>query len=859
MIRRLKCLLLGAVLLAGFGCTNTFDDYTPGPGEKADNYGVYFPPQATGTTLELEPESSTDVTYRVHRTRTDGEITVPCRIEASEENIFIVSPIRFADGQRETDVHIQFPRAQLGVEYTLTISIDDPAYAATYGGNSTSLTLSVVRAGWKLIGQGRWRDDIISSIYISVPSANAEVPVDIYEREDQPGMYRIKVFNQDYVKALFDGSIAYAADANNRTIIDATDPSKVWIPMQDTGLTLASEQGSIIIASNVDKIFSMDEAESQYGTLDENGVITFPIHGVIARLTGVDAEDEWRSVNSSGMLRIMLPGARLYDYSLALERNDQSDGRIGVDITSGQDVKNIKYALLEGRMDEGQVSLAAQSLDAGEMDFDGELSPAENHLALKPEATGLYTLICCTYNEAGQMQDYKWLSFGYIAEGEDIPVVLTFGLEQTNEQAGQGYDKSNSVKFYAYGEDIQSLRYALRRDDRTPQTLADAEIIDKYGIRMSSSELASINAGAYRTLFTGLNGERTYTLYIEADNGYHSQIFKQSVTTEGPYNPLLDGWSWNDFRPVNPSLYKNTILTTTYNLYGFDLLDTSGRMKFLGEVNVFDEDDGHSYDDLLNIRGIMSSIEIDDGMGEDEFHKRHLIPATDKMLPGGYDLYSVYQSPKYGLFGIGSGAMEYQNNGTHYDESIYMIYYAEETLSGYIGNTVYGNLYGMVAGEVADGCLAITPNPGYAAESMTCRFMGFVGQKSTFALYLNLVLVDKSTDIGLPKNPPTINEALNQTYESEDGESTTPWSQPLNFVEVDSNIIPYTQSIRECLQLHNRNIYAYPSVPALPEKIKKARADVEQSSGSASNGETPADRMTLRKDAAIRSGLKLRH
>lgn len=815
--------MAAALLLAVSGCLKTFNEYTPGQPENPDNYGVYFPLQTTGTTLELEPESSTDVTYRVRRTRTDGAITVPCRLDASEQNIFIVSPIRFADGESETEVTIQFPRAQLGVEYSLTITIEDPAYAATYGSNSTALSFTVVRAGWKSIGKGKWRDDIISSIYMSVPNAHAEVEVDINEREDQPGMYRIKVFNQDYVKSLFDGAIAQSADPNNRTIIDATDPEKVWIPLQDTGLMLASEQGNIIIASNVSANFSMDEAESQYGTLDENGVITFPIHGLIARLTGVDAENEWRSVNSSGMLRIMLPGARLYDYSLELQRNDDADGRIGVDITAGTDVSQIKYALMEGRLDAGQVSLAAQSLDAGELPFDGSVSPSQSHLSLTPAATGLYTLICCTYSEAGKMQDYRSLSFGYLADGEDVPVVLTFGCEQTNEQAGLGYDKTNSVKFYAYGEDIRSLRYALRRDDKTSADMTDDEILDKYGTDMSAADLASVNSGAFRTLFTGLNGDRSYTLYVRADNGFRTRTYKEGFKTEGKFNPLLDGWSWNDFRSVDPSLYRNTVLTTTYNLYGFDLLDASGQMKFLGEVSVFDEDDGYGYDDVLNIRGIMSSLMIDDGRGEDEFHHRHLIPADQKMLPGAYDLYSIYNSPRYGLFTIGSGALDYQDNGTYYNEKIYMVYYAEETLSGYAGNTSYGPLYGMVAGEVADGCLAITPNPGYADQSMTCRFMGFVGQKSTLALYVNLILVDKNKDLGLPKNPPVLNEVLNQTYESEDRGSSTPWSRPAeNFVPFDSNIAPYVDKIRSCMERNNRNIYACPSIPALPETVRKA-------------------------------------
>lgn len=867
-MKTLRYWLFGAaMLLFGAGCTETFTDYTPGTPDDENNYGVYFPRQTTNTSLELESSSSTDVTYKVRRTRTDDAITVPVRVEAwivendednkktenidiTDQRIFVVSPIRFAEGQRDTEFTIQFPRAELGVQYKVTVTIDDPLYVATYSGNDTALTMSVVRANWTHLGKGKWRDDIFSSIYVNVPNAYAEFDVDIYEREDQPGLYRMQVFNRNYIYTLFNG-IPISSNETLSTTINATDPDKVWIPRQSTEISLSDEQGYIVIASNVDKIFSMDASESQYGTLDENGVITFPIHGVLAQLTKIHSEGEWISTNTSGKFRIMLPGARLYDYSITLTRNDGTDGKVGVNFTTGQDVTSVKYALLEGRLDEGQVSLTAQSLDAGEIDFDGEVSPSAGRLSVKPAATGLYTLVCCSYGN-GQMQDYAFETFGYIADGDDMPVKLSFGLEQTNEQAGQGFDKSNSIKFYAYGEDIYSLRYALRRNDKTSDQLSDEEIVDRYGINMSSANLALLNNGTYSTLFTGLNGDREYTLYIKADNGYNSEIFKEQFKTEGRYNPLIDGWSYNDFREVNPSLYKKTVLETKYNLYGFDLLDAGGRMKKLGEVEIFDEDDGMGYDDLINIRGIMSSLMIDDGRGEDEFHHRNLIPATETMLRGGYDLYSTLSSPKYGLFAIGSTAFEYQNNGTHYAENIYMIYYAEETLAGYMGNTAYGPLYGMTAGLVDDGCLAITPSLGYAGQGMTCRFMGFVGQKSTFALYLNLMLIDQAVDQGLPKVPPTINEVLNQTYESEEKNTTSPWSAPKNYVEYDAvNIAPYIDRIMASMQAHDRNVFLYPSVPATPGAVRKAAGEITVGGAEGANGEQPAQQMTLKATPTI--------
>ncbi|MCH5329785.1 MAG: hypothetical protein J1E04_02380 [Alistipes sp.] len=860
-MKRLIYMLLGVAMLGSYGCSRDEVEYIPGKPDSADNYGVYFPKQVSSTKLELDPASSTDVIYKVRRTRTEGEITVPFKMEESEENIFIVSPIHFADGERETEIRIQFPRAVPGIEYSLTVTIDDPAYISTYSGNDTALSMSVIRAGWKSLGKGKWRDDILSSIYIGVPHAYSEVDIEIFEREDQPGMYRAQIFNKNYVYKLFDG-IPQESDEFKYTIIDATDPSKVWIPMQGTGLVLSSEQGEIIISSNVDKVFSMDAAESQYGVLEENGVITFPIHGVLARLTSVDGDDQWRSVNSSGMMRIIMPGGRPYEYGLKLEREDGDDGSISVKVTTESDVARVKYAIVEGRLDDGQVSLTAQNLESGVLEYDGEAAASDNlRLKLEPEATGLYTFICCSYSSDGRMRDFKSLQFGYVHPGDDVPVTFTFGIEQTNELAGQGYDKSNSIKFYAYGEDIYSVRYALRRKGKVDTKLKDAEIIEKYGISMSAANLEEINSGSFRTLFTGLNGASEYTLYLGVDNGYANKVYTAQFTTEGVFNPILEGWSSNDFIKVNASTYKYNITTTTYNLYGVDLLDASTRLKKLGEVTIFDDDESAGYNDILNIQGLMSSIEIDDGKGEDEFHRRHLRPATDVIIQGTYDDFHSTFGPRYGLFSVLSIYPEWQENGTQYNEPVRLVYYDDRTFGGAAGSQRI-SLDGMMAGVVNEelGCLAFAPSVYWKENqeaSMSLRFMGFVGNKTTFALYTSMMLIDKEKD---PTKPDTIlpvfSDLYSQTLESEARGSDSPFSAaPRNYVEFEA--MPYNESVIPYLRAHSRNVFVYPQIPAGPARVVKAKSVItEETASGATHGEEPARTMSLNTGNIITARLK---
>lgn len=92
--------------------------------------------------------------------------------------------------------------------------------------------------------------------------------------------------------------------------------------------------------------------------------------------------------------------------------------------------------------------------------FDGEIA-ASGVIRVENKTTGKYTLVGCIYDAEGAMQGYTFISFGYIAKGDAKPVILTMGLEATNEFAGQGITPDNSAKFYAFGEEIESATYGL--------------------------------------------------------------------------------------------------------------------------------------------------------------------------------------------------------------------------------------------------------------------------------------------------------------------------------------------------------------------------------------------------------------
>ena len=54
--------------------------------------------------------------------------------------------------------------------------------------------------------KGKWRDDILSSAY-GIPNRYGEGEVEIYERDDNPGYYRISnVYSAEYLASLLNMS-----------------------------------------------------------------------------------------------------------------------------------------------------------------------------------------------------------------------------------------------------------------------------------------------------------------------------------------------------------------------------------------------------------------------------------------------------------------------------------------------------------------------------------------------------------------------------------------------------------------------------------------------------------------------------
>ncbi|MCF0176852.1 MAG: hypothetical protein HUJ94_08435 [Bacteroidales bacterium] len=719
MKRILKYISAALVLTLSAACNQ--EAYEKGEFEDPDCYGVYFPRQSTATTIEIEPGGMLEARYVVRRTSILDEITVPVKITVSEEDIFFVEPIHFDAGEDETSFAINFPEAKNGVEYTLDIDIVDPKYVSIYGSRTTSLSISLLIANWKSLGMGKWRDDIVSSMY-APPHPNVEIEVEIFEREDLPGYLRMKPYTSDFINALFDVTM----ETENKWIyIDATNPEEVFIPHQGTGMTLSQEQGELIIASYSDDDFSIDASDCQYGTMVEK-VITFPERGILCRLDKYMEADEWAYANVGGLQRIILPGGRVYDYSVKLVKHDPQDGKVDIDVSFGQDVSYVRYAVFEGTLSDGDVSLNAQSLDAGELSFADEVVSDSRAVSLSPtQGTGLYTLVACCYDANGSMQGYEGIHFGYIAAGEDLPLKLRAGLELTDEYTGKGMTSANSVRFYAYGEDIESIEYGLYKKSK----IAGKDygtLLDQSGTKMNKEDLEAVNNKHFSAMLSGLNGDSEYTLLLRAYNGYYSRILDVSVHTLGRFNPILETYEYSDFTDLQFS--KNELTSTKWHLYATDLLDDDDNphRKFIGEVTIQKDD-------------------YDDGAAIDYFG---LTGFTRKKFDTGGKMLAMYLPDADSQYqGTLAPLAQQDAIGTINGEDIFIGYIpVEDIYNMYLG-------LGMFVGRVTEDCMYFVPAQSAIEQGYTFYYMYIGGSKTSIALYEDIIMVRADADPGLEDDP----------------------------------------------------------------------------------------------------------
>jgi hypothetical protein len=582
--------LFAAFSFLAVSCQVEEQVYVPGEPELEGCYGVYFPTQEAAGAHTMDPSETPAVEFVVKRLTEDGDITVPVEVTVSEEGIFDIPELKFVDGQTEAKLLVTFPNAQPGVEYSLSLQITDPEYALVYGANPTYLTYSVTIERYDYKGKALYREDLLTALF-SVP--NAEWEVDVYTKETEPGVYYLSNVYHPSVCPLFGPDEGTFEELY--MVIDASNPQKVIFPFQYLGWDIGYGQAG---AASLAPEAGVNVSSGVYGTL-VNGVIEFPVKGLVFGMEGYNDFGLYYA-NPNGLFRVVLPGAILTDYTIALEAGYASQGTQPVAFTFGADVQTIKYAAFEGPLSKGDLEAKAAEI-ASDANAQVVAKPAPDAEGNVPaavvgfsfEATGEYTIVAVGCDNEGTAQSSTSLVISYVAADDEVPVIVTAGLGAADKYVPQGFSPETAIEYYVYGQDLTEVKIGMfsAADFVSNQQGCVSALMS---VPSEPAEvLEMINTDVFVDVMGGLTPGTEYYLLVWASNGYEQKIVASAPwTTAGDPLPVYASYSIAD---INEELLPATSegYFGTYNYYVRDW-DENGDLiplrDYRGQVTISDSE-----------------------------------------------------------------------------------------------------------------------------------------------------------------------------------------------------------------------------------------------------------------------------
>ena len=347
--------LLALATVGMVGCQDA-QTYEPGAPEVEGCYDVYFPDaetlEAKGMTqgptgeVELDPTEKTEFTYTAFRNNTDNDITVPVVISTNTEGKFAVSELKFEAGEDVAEFKVSLLESEIGVTYSLSLSIEDPQYVKQYESNNTNaISVDVTRVKWDYVGDVSFTDGFLSwwlEVNPLTYNARLEVRADSINEAafkaalagtgsdaGLAGMYRLV---DPYNYGPFAGNVSiggYALTHNPGThylTIDATNPNEVVIPLSDVGLVIDGTGSTSIVCSFAGYyIYAGQESkitEDMYGKI-VNGVLTFGTKMLLASPSDAPEAGSLYYANQSGEFALNIaPALNCYEIEAPMGDDD---------------------------------------------------------------------------------------------------------------------------------------------------------------------------------------------------------------------------------------------------------------------------------------------------------------------------------------------------------------------------------------------------------------------------------------------------------------------------------------------------------------------------------------------------------
>ena len=594
--------LVAAAAFTVVSCEKEPEAHPFGPAETAGCYGVFFPSQEASGSHVYSPVQDPSIDIIVKRTNTNGAITVPVTATFSEDGIFTMNEVSFADGQDETTFTLRFDNAVEGKNYSASFTVDDNNYASLYNSNPISLDFSVMRVEMKdflnpatgepaviTLNEGWWGE--VHKAQMKYYEVNGIRTCTIYSIEEGNGIwgdavdatlqftwYTKNSNNEGHnfleVKKQYFG-FDYA-DWGSKPEGEAANPIYVydypwyWI---ERGYSWGDGSMQADWLAEAEKTGQVD-GSYPVGYYDGNGGFYFNLRYYIPGLGGFSPNPYEFVAIADGFVRV--------DYSFELEADYTSMGVTPISVEAGVDVASIKYAVYEGELTATQIGYKVDAIidgsDESESFSDFEYDEEEEVLfatfGVAPEKTGIYTLVAVAYDKDGKPQNSANVVFQHIAgdDTEKYAVDIKVGAEPVPSRFGD-YDESSSFAFYVVGTDIVDAHITYM------ETAKYAKDVEGYntnlkvkGSSVNAATLAQINqAGGFYGVIDGLDPLTSYTVIVWATNGDSDTIATTVWTTSGLPNVLLgvgtytyDAW-WSGYDDQQ-ELYLNPNYEETYVL-----------------------------------------------------------------------------------------------------------------------------------------------------------------------------------------------------------------------------------------------------------------------------------------------------
>lgn len=714
-MKYLKYILMAAVSLTFAACQE--EPYSQGEPDSLFCQGLFFP-QEQAEDFVLDPEDANVLTFTVEREVEDGEAEVPYELISSEEGFFELEEdfLFFDDGQKKAKFKVYFSEDyELGEKYECTIKVTDPEYVSKYALSSSELSFSVTVVKWERVTKGGvdvglWRDDFFTSFanQLGAPLAQPylEKEVAVYERADLPGFYKVdEIYTSDYLSQMYAGDDSFTDELEEycpaaSILINATNPSKVYIDAQFAFYDPFMNYGAAYICSDVQEVFTSGYS-NQYGTL-KNGVIEFKHkNSLVIYLPSAGTA----YANNAGKTRLVLPGYRGYDYSVAVTNSPSENGVMPLHFVLGDDVAEVRYQVFDGHLSDVDMVSKLENLQSATVGV--KRVTESGTYDFSTSKTGFYTLIACSYDAAGNYQEYDFVKFGYDTAKDPKDVDINLGLIVSDKHGATGRTAENSMEFYVYGSEIKEAKVALYKKIHYEdfREAIDAEF--KYYISaLDRYQLDSLNKVGYTGVVDGLTPGTEYILVAYADNGYHSGFYTATATTEGVFDLMDAEFTFYDL-PARLQTDTHDDYFKTWDVWSLDPFTATkwGRTKrgtatFKDKKDVMYDSDGNVTTVPGNADYIMDYISLE-GM-HPNLAKKGLKDAIDFEYYEGFIYSMMTQVPEMTI----EGQKVYPTNA--------YLYFTNTGLSPYLEN---GAMIGGFITEEKD-VIALVGNPQASAPYM---------------------------------------------------------------------------------------------------------------------------------------------